>query len=236
VRRIKTLCSPKPLDRPQNIIAPRIPGKTIIAIIIVLAILLITHFIAVYFSLFENQIAFIYHPPTDSFFVVDIKPIANPIFKWRYLNPFKSIKYGQVDYISYIGKLSVALRQMERFCKTREDNSKIFSQKLDEIERKDYEQLQEFIRERDFSYIYCWRNLDIDPKPLIPQVWKNILANIEKGDKGGLFVADVIYMRVTKNGPCDVMNLHNSLVVYPPASAELINQGFNEYIMFDEIW
>lgn len=236
MRRIEEPHSLKPPERPQNTVKPRIPGKTTLTIIVVLGVLLITHFIAVYSSLFETQVAFIYHPPTDSFFVVDVRPIAHPIFRWRYLIPFKSIEYGQVEIICYKGKLSVAMLQMAKFYKAKDDGSEQFTQKLDEIERKDYEQLQEFMRERDFSYIYYWKKLDIDPKPLIPEVWKDILANIKRGEKSGLFVADVLCMKVTKNGPCDVTNLHNSLIVYPPASAELMNQGFNEYIMFDEIW
>ena len=208
----------------------------VLTIFIVSVIFFIINFVKVYTLLFENQIAFIYNPPIDSFFVVEVEPIILPIYKWQYLNPFKSIEYGQVDNIQYKGRLSVAISQMEKFYKIKNENSELFSEKLASIEKKSFERLQELFHELDFSYIYCWKRLELDPEPLIPEAWKTILANVEKGEKGGLFVADVLLMRVTKNGPREITRLPNSLIVKPPAAGKLINFGFDEYIMFDEIW
>ena len=97
-----------------------------------LAILAVVAFFyawSVYDSFFEMRMGYVYDPGTDRIFRIELRPSINRYDKWGPLIPFKSIYFGEVGGVEYIGKLKHALKEIEHDRRLLEEDVDAWSDK-----------------------------------------------------------------------------------------------------------
>lgn len=159
------------------------------------AFILLLYAVSVYNAFFEVSHAYVYHPLTDRVYFVVLKPTLSPVDYWGPLIPLKSPKFGDVDYVEYVGQLQVRLKEIEEDQKLSREHPQAWSKSQDlKMEQMLSESGDDEIL--DLQYYGLWdttKNVyDFLPKPFAAE---RKYSDIKPPN---VFFADIV---VIKHGP-----------------------------------
>ncbi|HOO38928.1 MAG TPA: hypothetical protein PLV78_11485 [Deltaproteobacteria bacterium] len=213
--------------------------------LIVLIIVVLAHITSSYSSLFNRQLAFICHPESDSFLIVELKKEMQPTLHWKYFNPFfpASLKpcFSEIDSVKEFSNWSEIKDQFELLDK----NPQLWLKKRESWQDQQIKSVYSKIkqaRQEPEDYFRDLRNLhaefrlraDLSIAPLIPSEWETILASVKQDKKdeecgNDIIAVDVIIMDGTLVQPVKVKILHSALLVRGASAYKLSQYSYYSY-------
>ena len=186
--------------------------RTVLGWFVVLVLLLAIHAAKVYDSFFEKRDALLYHPETDTFFVLQLEPVLMDYKPWLYALPFKDFDFHRVWGAECQGTLADVEAKLGAYLALEEqDADAAFEmwrqhtlQQFDELERGPH------------WVVDYWVRTDLEPASLIPPQWDEVARFAGKGRE--LLSVDALAVERMPDGSIDARLLHGALLVYGEAA------------------
>ena len=194
-----------------------------LSVLIILVAVSFFYALTVYNSFFEYRFGYVYDPGTDRVFKIELRPSLNYYDKWSRLNPFNTTYFGEVDTVSYIGKLQSTLIEIEEDRKLMINDHESWSVKFQGGIDKIFSDEKEYAFESwSLEYFPRW---DVDVNKLLPEKIAIFKKHIS-GRRPDIFIVDIVIAHSTeKKKMADIEIVRKAVFFRGKAAHELWEMG-----------
>jgi len=199
--------------------------------VFIIVVILFIYSWSSYISLFRKVEGYIYHPGTDQIWEISLKPSLDNRNKWDPFIPLKTLYYGEIDFVMFLGNFDSLLIEINADRELRENDPDSWRVKKEKEIDSLIKDLKRMIYSEKCNFIFTDIVICSYGKLRIEDSFPDslqFLSNYLKKDPPDIFSTDIVVVDWGKDEIPQSKILKNAMVIRGKAAKEMRRKWFNE--------